>query len=643
MKQLYKTGAIIPFLFFFFLLGVFSDLVAQPSFQLYTMQELVPQSIFQNPAFKPVQSRPLGVPALSLFSVSGGNNGGSFSQFLRSTQDSLLLSPLAAVSLGNRNRLEYSLEHNLFYLGVTNSYGDYLSFSFSGKAYAAGGYSKDLGVLLLDGNTLLESTEVDVVAGTKAYAYYEFAVGYNLQFRPTWRIGARFKALKGITSFYVPEPDISATSAIGELSFNVNNKSSLHTSGFDLNGNSSGTGSLLFNGGNWGAGLDIGFVFHKDRSRFKFSASALDLGLIYWTHDTYSYPLEGHGYTYRGVPRDSKDYEEAIQVVLDDLDSIYTDIKNIKKQNDPFITFLTPRVYLSSEYLLRGGQKLGVLLYGSFYQNRITPSLNLSYRKDFRNGLSFALNGGIINREVNLGGGASYNFGAWNVFLATDNLPSLFIPTDVNTYDLRLGASIDLDAFGSGLPPRHIQRWNSSPHKQDKIMYRTPPPPHRRKPLKHVDQKKNWDVSREPKKGTKGDAEKLEEPTAPAERAAPPTPSRERPVPGGEQTPAPAGPGEGTVVPKTEELQATPQSENSLEMESGYYVAVESFPNLQEARNARKGLKNAGLNAEIGYSSASSLYYVYKSRFKDLDSATEENDILHEDAQYQDSWVLIIK
>lgn len=104
---------------FFVLLMVFPVLVrAQPSFQSYALGERLPQSVLVNPAFVPSASKALGIPGLSLISLSGGNNGASFAQFFTRQGDSLQLQPSVIDRLWQRNRLEYSAEHNLFFSDI---------------------------------------------------------------------------------------------------------------------------------------------------------------------------------------------------------------------------------------------------------------------------------------------------------------------------------------------------------------------------------------------------------------------------------------------------------------------------------------------------------------------------------------------
>ena len=411
-----------------------------------SLSDKIPFSVNNNPAFLPSSKKILGVPLLSNHSAYVGNNGFSVAEFTTVDAENSVSPDLSLIdNLWRRNKLEFSLESNLFYFSRINGLGDYLDISYSIRSEGRLNYSDNLLYLGGNGNVGISDPNVDLRRiSTKIMVFHQFSIGYNRLISPAVRFGMRFKVLNGVGLANLARPKGELEAGQDRWAFDVE-RLRFYSSGFSV---SSRDGfdwrNKFFSKTNWGTAADIGLSGNLN-DKTKLSMSLIDLGFIRWRDNTYKYELNNIQYEWTGFRSRELDDDDSQQQFEDDLDSLGDIGQNSDTAHISFIRPLTAKTYLTLERTLRPGKSVGVTFYSSIYNWRINPAFGFFYKTTIGKKVDWSASLNVQNRGVTLGSALNTQIGKTNIYVASDNVASIMTPASQKTMEVSIGAYISLE------------------------------------------------------------------------------------------------------------------------------------------------------------------------------------------------------
>jgi hypothetical protein len=284
--------------------------------------------------------------------------------------------------------------------------------------------------------------------------------GINGLVLPKLNVGVRFKIYSGIVN-------MQSIHNAGKFYTNQgqNNFYSHHLENVDISFQSSGYDeenlnkkyylNKLFFSGNYGPGIDLGFVYDMN-NRTTLSASVLDLGFIYYTKDIHSFNVKGD-YDYEGV------HLEFVQNTYIDY---WKDIKEDFKQhittnenNNNYISWRPTTLYTSIKYGIGNISKqkcqdflnpktdytnfIGITTFAQFRPVKIHLGISGFYEKQWSKYFTTKVNLTADNFSyAALGSGFSLNFGHVQFNLIMDNLLGLSDLAKSKKQSLQFGLNI---------------------------------------------------------------------------------------------------------------------------------------------------------------------------------------------------------
>lgn len=185
---------------------------------------------------------------------------------------------------------------------------------------------------------------------------------------------------------------------------------------------------------NLGLAFDLGFINYRD-DKVTVSGSLLDLGLIRWASDGYTFKEDGR-YFYDGPLNDTVNQTNYVTHLV-------TTIKNefgISVQHRSYVSFLIPTYYLGATYNLGKDLNAGAVLSGKISRFRITSGVTLSLNKTFKQKASISLSYSYLYRSFkNLGLGVKLGKSPVQFYAVSDNILGFIKPLDTKNINLRFG------------------------------------------------------------------------------------------------------------------------------------------------------------------------------------------------------------
>lgn len=444
---------IVFFRLFFLLILAEAPLPGQKSLTFFFMHD-VPQSNLVNPAIQSACRLFIGVPGLSSIHVNYNNTAFAYGDILNriSNTDSLQLNLDQWVKQLHRTDLiGFETVANVFSLGIRyRRY--YFTFNLTEKAEASGFIPGELVELAWWGNSrfLGEKAKFNSL-GVSANYYREYAIGISKIVDKTLSLGVRAKMLFG-------KANITTSRGKGSLFTNKQTFDLLLRSSFRLNSsfplttrvNEQGNldqidieenidwFGLLMNGQNKGLSFDGGFVYDYDE-KIQLSGSILDLGLIRWKSDVSNFTQDGE-ISYTGTGDDS-DFNSAeyINNLIDTLENEF----GVKVKNKPYISFLSPKIYVGGTYRLSPVFRFGVLNYSRIYRSKLYSSFSLSLNADLPRYFSGCISYSLMNNSFNnLGIGLGFGKRGFQMHLVSDNVLGFIKPANTRNLNVRLGMNL---------------------------------------------------------------------------------------------------------------------------------------------------------------------------------------------------------
>ena len=278
--------------------------------------------------------------------------------------------------------------------------------------------------------------------GIDASLYSNAAIGYMYKINKQLTIGAKAKLLMGYANINTSINKLNLNASRQEWSletdgtinaslpirFNTLENGNIDFGSIQMN-NANELLELLYNPAGIGAAIDLGIKYEPVKN-LVISASVTDLGMIYWSRNSFSASMQG-----------SHSIDELIDYTLGDtlstdaivdkftglgneiLNSMHTD-----GENKPYKSMLRGNFFLGAEYgILKNRISLGVVNRLKFkdthLQDEVTVALNLRPIHWFNATVSHSF---INGRLGTLGLGLNVKAGIMNMYIIADYIPTSY-------------------------------------------------------------------------------------------------------------------------------------------------------------------------------------------------------------------------
>jgi hypothetical protein len=457
MKRNVVCYAIIGFLLF--LVPCISH--AQHDLSLYNMQ-IVPQRIFQNPAFIPDQKLVIGIPVLSGVQTAYANPFTYNDVFELDSYDSITFKVdnfLGKLASNDQLRLYSNID--ILTVGSQVAQGRfYFGFSVRERLSQQIMIPENLGNLLWYGNAASQifGQVANICPEVNITAFDEWGFsfsGYAMNHKMSW--GARLNYLSGRFNATTVKAEFDVYTDTSTYDLQMRSDFELRTSGIDNIENylDKPVSSLAFPGNN-GFSADIGLTYQIN-DHIGVNASVLDIGFINWRSDNMTLVSHNPGadFYFKGLTFD--DFTDMLgdlesfgkkltDSILDlvDIDTVY-DVK--------YTSRLPVRYNVGGSYSFNEHHRLNLLLNGISANHHFYPSLSVSYYYQLQRKLGLLVSYNIFNNQyTNIGAGLSVNAGPMQFYIISDNVPGLIIYRGTNNSSIQFGINITLNP-GKGRAP----------------------------------------------------------------------------------------------------------------------------------------------------------------------------------------------
>jgi len=432
------------------LLIVFSFLEnasGQSSQVLYHMN--LPQNHLANPAMRPGNSAYFGLPVISGINLNLNNNFVNFSDIFRiGSSDSIIsiLHPDFDVDsflddINNKNSIEPQFSIPLFGLGFSVGNNSYINFDIIDRVEGNLVIPGDLFELALRGNEAFKGSTIDLSSLRGDLRYFrEFGLGFSNDVTDKLRIGIRAKVLFGIAGAHIDNKALGITisdtythtldadvmlNISAPVNVYVDDENKLDSILIDDETfeTRSGVSGFLKGASNIGMGLDLGVIYDLT-DNISLSAAITDIGFISWKANPSNLGVNGHfefsGFDMTEVINGTKTFDELGGEMVDSL----ADSFRFSYSNNPFTTYLPPKVYLGANLSLTNYFSVGLLSYTQIIGEQVKESITMSGNFNFSNIIATSISYTASNHRFdNLGLGLYFRPGIFQFYVLSDRIP----------------------------------------------------------------------------------------------------------------------------------------------------------------------------------------------------------------------------
>lgn len=431
-----------------------------------------PQTIHTNPALFYKCFTYIELPVISSLRYSYGNSGFAYRDAFHygtGIQSDSIIIDFDNLDRKMKNRNYIRNEYSVNILGAGFRIKDYyFHFNISNHGDTRIGLPGDL-ITLKDGNwdSSEEIPRNFKLGGTGANAvdYTQVAAGVSKKIGDGFSVGITFKYLKGSASMINRKSRVDFITQSDPIVLDAFIRYNIHSSfpvvPFDHNGDGF-TDSLSFEDSfsdpvrdfilnkNNGLALDAGILYDYSE-KIMLSASIIDFGFIRWKSNINRFEAKG-SFTFRGFDllqyTTGTDESELFQALLDSIDHSF----QFTNSDDPFTSFLTPKIYLGGLYKLNKKLAFGAVLRTDLFDYRphfaLTLSANYNPVDFFSGTISYSV---MNNRLYNFGFGFALGRPGAQLFLVTDHIPLRYVretttgmlfPYSARTLNFRVGINL---------------------------------------------------------------------------------------------------------------------------------------------------------------------------------------------------------
>jgi hypothetical protein len=443
-----------------------------------------PQAIHTNPALFYKCFTYIELPAISSIKYSYGNSGFAYRDVFKNgtgTGGGSISIDFDRLGKKMRNHNYIRNDYSVNILGAGFRIKDYyFHFNISNHGETRIGLPGDL-INLKDGNwDSAEKVPRDFNLsglGVTAIDYIQVAAGVSTKLSEKLSAGITVKYLMGSAGIINRKSRLDLLTESDPIVLNAFIRYNIYSSfpvrvSYDNNGIvnnidfgnsfSDPAGDFIFNK-NRGLALDAGILYDYSE-KILLSASVTDLGFIRWRSHINRFEAGG-SFTFRGFDLSlytpGTDESELFQALLDSIGNSF----RFNNSNDPFTSFLVPKIYLGGLYKLNKKIAFGGLLRTDLFDRRphfaLTLTANYNPVDFFSGTLSYSI---MNNRLYNFGFGFALGRPGAQFFFVTDNIPvnyvretntGIIFPYSARTFNFRFGINL---IFGC-----HELKWEGKP------------------------------------------------------------------------------------------------------------------------------------------------------------------------------------
>lgn len=411
---------------------------AQVGTNLYYM-DFVPQQSANNPAFKAPYDFYFGFPGLSGLHAQLHNDAFSWSNLIeRGVDDSLRFNVGKTVGrLHNRNLIGAEITEEILRFGFKKG-ENYFHLGLSAKVDANVVLTKPLLSFLLlgPGQFLGENHFKHNAIDATAYAYLYF--GWSRKISDMVTVGARVKLINGLYNATAKKLGITwnvlnddlADPTLSPYTYELKVDGEIRT---NLLGQDFKWNGLSFSDfyKNWGFGIDMGVIVDF-APNWRFTASALDLGAIFWKdhnanvfhsrNDSVNYPFQGLDELNvfgEGIRFDSL-ISRAVTRIVDTLN--FERDTNYRKG---YTTMLPTTLTIGFDYTLLEQHRFGLMFKGRLLNNYFSADVGIAYTYTPCKNFAVSVSNTFGNSgPLNLGFAIAGNLGPVQLHLGVDRINS---------------------------------------------------------------------------------------------------------------------------------------------------------------------------------------------------------------------------
>jgi hypothetical protein len=432
-----------------------AKLKSQPN-TLYFMKD-IPQTKDLNPARPGIESGfYISMPLFSKLDLSANTNNWSYSDLIHwgtgTRADSLVLDLNKFLSATDKSNFIMESASLTLLEGGFKKGKNFFALSLTERELAEVFFHKNFVRLINYGNyPYLGTVYNSETFGIGAQHYREIAFNYSRDISKKLTIGGAAKILFGMgavqtngmsvkvasppTGEYLDVITSGRANISAPVSFSYDNRGYINSvaNNFDA-------GKYFNNYGNPGFAVDLGFAYHVSK-KFEFSMSLIDLGAISWKTNTYGL-TENKRFLYRGIQVADPSFATLpfIQPLINQLGDSIRDAFRPDSSHTGFSTLLPVKLYIGGDYKLNDNVSLSGLARVRVYNNLVHTSFTASTNVFLLNGISLTGSYSIMESTFdNLGVGAGFRTGPFQLYAASDNIFSPFYPSKARNMNLRVG------------------------------------------------------------------------------------------------------------------------------------------------------------------------------------------------------------
>ncbi|MFZ4522534.1 MAG: DUF5723 family protein [Bacteroidales bacterium] len=450
MKKIFVCYAILCC----FLFQGTKQVFAQHGLGLYNMQ-IVPQRIFQNPAFIPDQKFFIGIPLLSGVQTGYANPFSYNDVIERDSYDSVTFRVdnfLSKISKNDKIRLYSDLD--ILSFGTHVSKGKFFfGFSIRERVSQHIMIPENLGYMLWYGNAAPQifGKHANIAPSVNFTAFDEYGAsfsGYAMHGKMTW--GARLKYLSGRINATTTKSVFDVYTDTSTYYIHMQSDFEMKTSGInDIEHYLDQRVSSLVFPGNNGFGVDLG-VSYQFNDHIGINASVLDIGFITWKANTMTMVSHnpGEDFSFDGLNlSDFTDMISNMNTFGKKLTDSILDLVQIDTVYDQrYTTRLPVRYNIGGSYSLNDHHRFNLLLNGISWDHHFSPALSVSYYYQLPRLLGLMVSYNIFNNQyTNIGAGLSISAGPVQLYLVSDNIPGMIFYRGSNNYSIQFGINIAIN------------------------------------------------------------------------------------------------------------------------------------------------------------------------------------------------------
>jgi hypothetical protein len=336
--------------------------------------DLLPQSIYANPALQPTNKLNIGIPGLSGLFVQHGNNWYNSKDYLKNEGNSSVSFNAEAI-LNNIDEYAYtgqSAAIELIHVGFKIN-KHYFSLKAAERLQFQAQLPRDVFALAVYGNVGpngFENNTADFSGlGINAIHYREYGIGYSYEINDKFTAGVSLKYLYGMERIETNESSLNLYTDPNTYELQSSGSFSVNTSGiygnFSDEDESVQSDLMHYTSGldNNGFGADLGLVYRPiEKLQLEFSAN--DLGFIKWNSDVANYSTTDATFAYRGIDltdyifETGSDFNDSFQEALDSISDELENTYDFEKSDNAFTTSLNGYFRYSASWDLLETEKM---------------------------------------------------------------------------------------------------------------------------------------------------------------------------------------------------------------------------------------------------------------------------------------------